>query len=206
MPDSGEANLDGATPPDNQPPADNQVDDFAFQDDNSAPPVVSKPAQTPVTPTEGEDDLDDDKKIQAAVQASVAPVLESLSPLLADREAQKVTNEWEQIVKDYPEAKGMENKVKRWATTEGSVYKGDVKGAFQAIAGTDFFIKVGAKRAKAAEKESNEDKGGGGTTPRPSQDNNGGVSTDATDLRGKSPAEINKIINAVKSGRHQASI
>lgn len=177
------------TEQDNASDKQTESEEVDFQDDNANPPVKEE--------AKGDDEfVEDDKKIEIAVQRAI-------SPIIKQQEQVRVDAEWNQIVNQYPEAKNMEGKVKRWATTEGSIYKGlPLKTVFRDVAGEDFFLQVGAKRSARAQKVADADKSSGGTSHRPTDTSEG--QGNKFSLVGKSPTEVNQIINQVKSGRFQA--
>lgn len=181
--ETGEEGKDNTS--DEQTASEETVD---FQDDNTNPPLKEEKAVD-------DEFIEDDKKIERAVEKAI-------SPIIRQQEQARVDAEWNQIVNQYPEAKNMEGKVKRWATTEGSIYKGQsLKTVFREVAGEDFFLQVGAKRAAKAQKVADEDKSSTGTSHRPI-DTGDGQGNKFT-LVGKSAKEINEAINQVKSGRFQ---
>lgn len=173
---------------------------FTFEDDNADAPAI----ETTAAPTKTqEEEGDENAKIRQAVNDVVSPLIAQLSPIAQDREVSKVNSEWVKILETYPEAKSMETKVKRWALTENSLYKGDVKKAFKEIAGEDFFIKVGAKRAGKAKADADADTSTGGSSTRPQTQQPGNGS--GLSLVGKTHDEIQQIIKQVKSGTYGKS-
>lgn len=179
-----------------QTASDTGVDEeFKFEDDNSAPPIKETKPNSDDQGGQGDDD--DDARVEKIVKKVVSPLLETHTQA-------QVNSQIQDILTQYPEAKGLESKIRRWATTPGSVYEGNPRAAFKEIAGEDFFIKVGAKRASKAKAAADDDKGNGGSTSatRPADNSNNNNGTQIPNMKGKSFAEINKMINDVKAGRY----
>lgn len=167
------------------------------------PPLEEKESEPEVTKVEEKksdyeipEDLDllDPKNMREAVAKSVES---KISVIHNDMATQRITNEVKSIIEEHPEYKPYAAKIQKWVTHPNRIdfiKKGFPVNSVVLEAIAPHLEKIGAEKARLADKKARES-GGDGTSTKPK------VATTQTDFKSMSMKDISDMAERVKSGR-----
>ena len=184
-----------------------EKDDFDFTDDGQSPPdaQTGTPPAPPAPPAKPKDEFSDDDeeaKMQARISAAVAKEVENrMKPVSDANEKLRVDGEYKELLSKFPELTKFGPKILRFANH--TKYRGQpISQAVIDVAGLDIFMRIGAKRAKAADAEAAGTRGGGTPPANQPPATEGVPGSKVPSFKGKTRAQIEQIKRDVARGKY----